>query len=227
MKIRTPRCIFILLLICMPMQLNANTLLTGYSIGLDIFGAITEGSSGINYAISDFYNNEKYGNYKFSGLFGLGFNFGLMHYDNLETELFIDFYSGSDKAAPNYYDYINYNMSTSGIIMPFGMREHYYIPIIQNFDLDLAIGIGGVYTWGSYTDKHGIEDYHQVVWKNTSFSYDYSVGFLWKKSENFAIRFGYQRTELGKDYIGRAINKIYIGFKGVIPRHQQNTSKKI
>lgn len=226
MMIKNLICHFIIICTYMFIRpVHATTFISGYTMGLELIGGNIANSTPIQYHISDAYNEQKNASYQFGGIIGLGFNLGLLHYNNLETEFFIDLYSGSTKNAPNYYDYIRYPMNISGIILPFGVREHYYLPIFNKTYLDFGVGLGGIYTYGSYTDKHNINDYHQVPWKETLLAYNYSIGFLWKKSEHFAVKIGYQRTQSVHNYIGKGLNKFYIGIKGLLSCTKKTSNK--
>lgn len=186
--------------------------ISGYRLGFDIMGGRISNPATIKYGIIDFYTQEKTSEYSFDGTIGgLGLNFGLQHYQKFETELFADIYTGGAKSAPAYYNYISYPMRVNGYIMTYGVNEHYYYPFFENFKLDLAIGLGGIISAGTYTDKYDIDAYRQDPWSDSKFMYDVIVGFVYYPWDSIPLRFGYQRVNFDSDYIGKGLNKFYFG----------------
>ena len=199
-------------------ETEAPTFINGYRAGLDIIGGNTVSPSAIQYTITDLYNEQKQGDHTITSFIEVGLKFGIRHYNHFETELYLNLASGGEKSAPRYYNYIYYPMRAYAMLMPFGIREHYYQPIFDKIDLDFALGCGGIYTWGTYIDKNDFETYRQQIWSKTEFTYDYSIGMVWHKSEIFDIRLGYQRVNFTSDFIGKGLNKFYLGFSLVIPK---------
>lgn len=181
-------------------------------LGFDLMGGTVSSPKTIKYGITDFYTQEKTSEYSFNhAVAGVGFNFGLQHYQEFESELFLDLYSGGTRSAPAYYNYISYPMTVTGYLIPFGLREHYYHSLSEKFKLDIALGIGGIYTSGFYSDKYDIEAYRQEPWQDTVFMYEGTIGFVYYPWEFLPLRFGYRRSNFSSDYIGTGINTFYFG----------------
>ena len=199
---------------------------SGYRLGIDLMAGNVSNPTTIRYGITDFYTNEKTSEYSFNRTIGgIGLNFGFQHYQKFETELFVDIYAGGAKSAPAYYNYISYPMRVNGYIIPYGVREHYYYPFSEKFKLDLAIGVGGIGSSGSYTDKYDIEAYRQEPWSDTTFMYDGLIGFVYYPWDYLPLRFGYLRANFDSDYIGKGLNKFYFGFSVIFSPDMNDTSK--
>lgn len=183
-----------------------------FRIGFDISYGATEGAEDIPYGITDFYSDTKNSIYRYDDVIGFEMAAAL-RFVRFESEAFIDYISGDNQNAPDYYNYISYPMDAIGTIVNLGVREHYYLPVFSWLDLDIGAGIGWGFNYGDFIDEERIESYRQETWSKNSAFYDINLGVVLNWTQKLSSRVGYRRTVyLSNDFGIKATNQGYAGF---------------